>query len=298
VTRFVALFAASLLATPAHAEVDPRCEGLPKPADYDEQTQQDFQANYFALTSTFSGIHGAVPHKPGHGAIGIHLNVMPPLSCERRYVLEWTKTEDTNKSPVLPRLSATFALPAIKDLAVFYGGLAFLPPILINGTRNVVIGVEGGVGFLAHPHVEAGVRAHASMQRTYGDIATAFDPATEPAVDDVFVASTWGVDAVVSFPVEVGQQELEPFVSFGYLDASTFFFVGDSRFVANNLHPYAGLALAVGLDTLLAKHLRLGAELYAAPGGSTLPDPSAAKLPGYGRYGHLVTARLRVGVEF
>jgi hypothetical protein len=286
------------LTTAAWAEVDPECEGLDIPADYDEQVQQDFQANYFALTSSFSPIHAAIPHEPGRGAIGIDAAIMPPLGCEKRYVLNWTKTEDTNKSPLLPRVFANFAFPAIKDIVVPYAGVAFLPSIPVNGTRNFVVSGEIGLGIKAHTFVEVGARFHVSLQRTYGDVATAFDPENDPVVEDVYMASTWGVDALVSFPIEVKKQRISPYLAAGYLDASTYFFVGDTSHAGNNYHPYAGSALAVGLDGLFVNRLRLGGEFYAAPGGYSSPDKTVENVEKGARYGNLVTARFRIGYEF
>lgn len=282
----------------ALAEVDEKCVGLPIPDDYDERVQQDFQANYFALTASYSGVHGPIPHAPGTGYIGVQANVMPPLGCAKRFVLNWTKTEDTNKSPLLPRIQASYAFPAIKDIAVPYASVAFLPPFPLNGTRNLVVSGELGVGFYAHKFFEVGLRGHVNMQRTFGDIATAFDPENEPTVEDVYVASTWGIDAVLGVPLDVKGQHLVPFASVGYLDASTFFFVGDTSFAANNFHPYSGLAFSVGLDMLLVKHLRLGAEFYGAPGGYSLPDESVVSVDRASRYGSLYTARARIGYEF
>ncbi|MCB9663202.1 MAG: hypothetical protein H6732_03745 [Alphaproteobacteria bacterium] len=294
-TMSLALLA--LLGVPtARAEIAPECEGLPKPDDYDEQTQQDHQQNYFALVSSFSPLHAAVPHAGGRGSIGVDVGVLPPLGCAQRYVLDWTKTEDTNKSPIIPKITASYAFPEIKDRLVFYGGLALLPPIPLNGTRTLLLSAELGFGVHAAKVVDVGARFHMTLQRTYGDVATAFTP-DEPVVEDVYVGSTWGIDALLSFPVAVNEQQISPYLAAGYLDASTFFFVGDSSYAAINLHPYGGPAIAVGLDTLLVKRLRLAGEFYAAPGGFTLPDADAEVVGGFDRYGSLYTARFRIGVE-
>ena len=45
----------------AYASVDEKCMGLAKPADYNEQAQQDFLSNYVALATTFSPLHGPIP---------------------------------------------------------------------------------------------------------------------------------------------------------------------------------------------------------------------------------------------
>ena len=140
--------------------------------------------------------------------------------------------------------------------------------------------------------------APVEVRGTLGDIATAFDPETEPSVEDIYQASTWGIDVLAGVPIEVGKQKLTPYAAVGYLDASTQFFVGDDSYYANNLHPYAGAAFSVGLDTLLMKHLRLAAEFYGAPGGYSTPDKTVESVDQGSRYGHLYTARARIGVEF
>lgn len=292
--------AVSLLGTSvALAEIDPKCEGLPKPGDYDEQVQQDFQANYYALAASFSPMHSAIPHEGGHGSLGVDLSVMPPLSCEQRYVLDWTKTEDTNKTPILPRITASYAFPELWDRVVFYGAFGFLPPIPFAGTRNLIVSGELGVGVSVVEHFDVGVRYHVTSQRTFGDIATAFDPETEPSVEDAYISSTWGIDAMLGFPIAVKEQVLSPYVAVGFLDASTMFYIGDGTgSMIDNLHPYNGVAFSVGLDTLLFKHLRLSGEFYGAPGGYSLPNPDVVSVTPASRYGQLYTARFRIGWEF
>ena len=132
------LVALSILLIPglAQASIDPKCEGIPKPDDYNEQVQADFLLNYVALATTLSPIHAPVPHEPGHGAIGLDIGIIPPLGCEKRYVLEWTKTEETNKSPVVPRPRVTFAFGEIFGGLVPYAGVAYVPPVPINGNAQ------------------------------------------------------------------------------------------------------------------------------------------------------------------
>ena len=79
----------------------------------------------------------------------------------------------------------------------------------------------------------------------------------------------------------------------GFTDASTTFYVGDDGYISNNLHPYAGPVFSAGADAKFGI-LRVGGELYGAPGGSSLPDESAAN---DGDNGSLYTARFRVAVE-
>lgn len=292
-TRVLVASLLAVVSSTALASVDEACADLSIPDDYNEQVQQDFMQNYFALIASFSPLHGPVPHAPGRGSVGVDLAVVPPLGCAKRFVLNWTKTEDTNKTPILPRIAASFSFPAIQDVVVPYAGVGFFPSVAFNGTRNMVLSGELGLGGNIADIVDIGARFHGTLLRTYGDVASAFNEADAP-VEDVFVGSTWGVDALFGFPVSV----VTPYVAVGYLDASTFFFVGDTAYVASNLHPYSGVAFSVGLDALIVDRFRLGGEFYGAPGGYSQPVAGTESVSTAARYGRLYTARLRLGYEF
>jgi hypothetical protein len=114
-----------------------------------------------------------------------------------------------------------------------------------------------------------------------------------PAVDDFYVASTFGLD--VSAGAKVGPAV--PYLSVGVTDVSSFFLVGDDNYASSNYHPYFGPVFSIGADALINDLIRAGAEIYGAPGGHSLPDPDAHVTEGFGTYGSLYTARLRIGVE-
>jgi hypothetical protein len=280
----------TLLIASTFAQVDPKCEGK-APDPYDEQTQQDFLSNYFALATTLSPIHGPIPHDPGRGAIGVDLLVIPPLSCKKRFVLEGTKTEDTNKTPIGPRPRVTFAFDAPGGF-VPYAGVAYMPPLPVAGTRNVAVGSEFGIGRQFGEHFQFGLRFHAQMFKTVADIATAFNE-NDPAVDDLFISSTFGGDAILGWH----DPKVTPYLAVGMLDASTFFFVGDDGYASNNYHPYAGPAFSLGADGLVAGKLRWGGEFYGAPGGYSMPDEDREALDPKSRYGRIYTARFRIALE-
>jgi len=287
--RFLMLFAL-LFAPVAVAQIAPECRGVKSGADYDEVTQQDFLSNYVGLSTTLSPLHGPIPHEPGRGAAGLELAVMPPLSCERRLVLGGTKTEDTNKTPVVPRPRITFAFPAMGALRP-YAGVAYVPPVPVFGTTNVLLSAEVGVGMEVGA-VQLGGRFHATSHKLIGEVATPFNKG-DPPRDDLFIGSSLGVDVLFGLPLE----GFTPYAAMGLTDVSTFFFVGDDNVVTNNYHPYLGWVSSVGVDALVADWIRLGGEFYAAPGGYSLPDDEVESLSGMGRYGSLYTARLRVAAE-
>ncbi len=280
---------ATLIPSLAAAQIAPECAGVLPPDNYDEQIQQDFLQNYVALATTFSPMHGPVAYEPGHGSIGLGLDGIPPLNCQRRLVLNGTKTEDTNKTPVAPRLRAHFAFPKLGPVIPF-AGVGYMPPVTAFGTRNVLLSGEIGGGVELGEHFQVGARFHATSFKTVGDVATAFNP-DDPVVDDLFLASTFGFDAMFGWKSE----GITPYATLGFLDASTFFLVGDDGVVANNYHPYAGFAGALGVQGFV-KRLTWSTEAYAAPGGYSSPDLFAA-VPLNGRSaGHIFTLRASVGL--
>ncbi|MEM6928532.1 MAG: hypothetical protein AAF602_16470 [Myxococcota bacterium] len=258
-----------------------------RPPDYSEDQQRDYLQNYFALGGSFSGVHGPIPHEPGRGMVGVRLNGLPPLSCRRRFALDWTKTERTNISPVLPSVTASYAFRS--DKVVPYVETGFLPPVPVAGTRNFVFQVAAGVGWEVTDRVSLGVRAHSHLQRTIGEIAT---PITEGAeeFDDFYVGTAIGGQVLGGYRI----RSVTPYVMVGLVGVSTFFDVGDSGLAVRNFHPYLGPEYAIGVDGL-HQRLRLGAEYYGAPGGSRNLRNRASL--GFFQYGRLHTLRVRVGVE-
>ena len=291
--RFVSCLAVLCLSIAAFAQVAPECKEFagPPPEGYDEQSQQDFLSNYVALATTFSPIHAPVPHEPGHGAVGLQIGVIPPLGCERRFALQHTKTEDTNKAPVVPRPTVTFALPNF-GVVHPYIGLAYVPPLKVFGTTNVILSGEVGLGFPLGEMLQLGTRFHATSQKTVGEFVTPFTDEEEP-LDDLFIASTFGLDAMAGVDLGI----VVPFLALGITDASVFTYIGDDGLLANNLHPYFGPVASLGVDGLLAERFRFGGELYGAFGGYSLPDVNAPSVKPASRYGHIYTARFRFAVE-
>lgn len=267
----------------ARAQVDPACQEVadgPAPDWYvDDQAQQDFLLNYFSLVATFSPLHAPIPDEPGHGSITLELSVIPPLACDRRLVLGRTKTENTNKAPVLPRPRGTFTFPSLGGVIV-YGGLGYVPPVTVFGTRNVIASGEVGAGYQFTGGFETSLRYHYTLMKTVAEIAGPLSP-DDPEVRDFFMGSTFGFDLMAGVRIE----KFVPYVAIGFTDASTFFYIGDDGFVGNNLSPYEGPTASLGAQGTY-QHLVVAGELYAAPG---LFDRSR---------GQLYTARLKAGATF
>ena len=252
----------------ANAYVDPACEEVASggpPEGYSEQGQQDYLMNYFALATTFSAVHAPIPAKPGTGSLGVEIAVIPPLGCERRLVLNYNKTEDTNKVPALPRPRVSFVFPSIDLLGTemsIYGSLGYVPPLQIMGTQNVIVSAEAGVGF-GDPDqgFQYGFRYHATLMKSIAEIATPFVEG-DPTMPDFYMGSTFGADLLFGFKTGF----YSPYVAVGFTDVSTFFYIDDDGIVINNENPYAGFTGSFGVQAQLLKNLNGAAEFYAAPG--------------------------------
>jgi hypothetical protein len=256
------LFSTIFMST-ASAYVDPACQAVADqgtPDDYSEVGQGDYLLNFFSLATTFSSLHGAIPGEPGTGSMGLEIAVIPPLSCERRLVLNYTKTEDTNKAPAAPRPRISFTFPQVGNITP-YAGLGYVPPVTVFGTRNVIISGELGMGLSLSDKLDVGGRYHATMLKTIAEIATPFEEGGE-AFDDLYVGSTFGVDLIASMNMD----KFSPYIAVGFTDVSTFFYIGDDGIVQNNTTPYAGLVSSVGTQYQLGEHIDLAAEFYTAPG--------------------------------
>lgn len=284
----------ALTSTTAHAAVAEECQALAQkgpPDDYAEPDQQSYLLNFFSLATTFSPIHGPVPHKPGHGSVNLEASLIPPMGCERRLVLSYTKTEDTNKAPLLPRPRVSFAFPELGPF-VPYAGVAYVPPVTVFGTRNVIVSGEAGLGLPTDGVWSYGLRFHATLMKTVAEIATPFE-ADDPPADDFYVGSTFGADLMAGLTLGEGW---EPYVAVGFTDVSTFFFVGDTSYVANNTTPYAGLTTSLGVDVKVVKHLALGAEVYSAPYSFTTKHLDTGVVNN--RPASFTTVRTRVGYRW
>ena len=247
----------------AQASIDPDCQKLANqgpPADYDEQAQADFLLNYVAMAMTFSPLHGALADDAGHGTIGVDILGIPPLGCERRLVLNYTKSEDTNKAPAAPRFRASFSFPEVAGLRL-YTSAAYIPPVPLAGVRSTLVAGEFGVGKALENGVAVGARGHATMFKTIGEVAAPFKP-EDGVYDDLYLSSTFGLDLMASY--ETGS--FEPYLALGWTDASTFFYIGDDGFIGDNKNPYWGPTLALGTEANLVENVLLAAEFYAAPG--------------------------------
>ena len=202
-----AALALACLITPglALADVAPECD-----SDGDGQTdgfdasqtseiaQQWNLANATSLAMTLSPLGVQTGLKAFKVGVGLELNQLGYMTCEERTVLGGTKTEDTNKTPLFPRLRATVALPHS------YITVAGIPPVKLFGVRSGTFSIQGGGGYLLDNGLKPGARVHMTVGQIVGDIAHPFgkepgDPGYEDeAVDDEYQFINAGADVTLN----------------------------------------------------------------------------------------------------
>jgi hypothetical protein len=238
----------------AWGQIAPDCTGVVVPADYSEDYQQSYLQNYFAagflLTPMAAPVPFALTKDAPRASVSLELGWIPPLSCERRLVLNGTKTEQTNKSPVNPRPRVRAQLPSIGPVTPFFG-VALMPPVPTPLGTFLQVGGELGAGYRHESGFSIGVRAHLDFARVRSEIAEPFNPESAP-VEDLFFANVSGADVGVaySFPI-ANVVELTPYLHTGIADISTLFIVGDDLLLVQNTKtPWAGALTSLGVQAL------------------------------------------------
>lgn len=270
----LSLFAALVFtAGSADAQIAPECEGVSPPSPYSEAAQQSFLQNYFAAGFLQTPLGGPIPLDAGEASIAFEVKWLPSLGCQERFVLNGTKTEDTNLLPVAPKPRIRVGLPQIGPLHAFMG-FSFLPPVGIPGVGSLLqAGGEFGLGYRAPFGLDVGLRAHMNMARAKAEIATPFVKG-DPAYDDVLFASGLGADLGVAYTMDLGDGSvLHPYINAGVADISTLFLVGDNLHVVQNVNlekdgvasgPWWGATAAAGVQVVFWNHLDLTVEASTA----------------------------------
>lgn len=252
-----------LLLTTALAAVDVKCESAVNadpPGWYvDDPHQQAWALNRFAASTSISPMGAGIPRDERRLELSVELDVVPPVGCERRFYSDRTATLDMNHSLVLPRLRADFASNPTGKLVV-YGAVAWTPPLDVDSARTTSVGGHVGAGFAPTETTLLSARLHFTQSHSTVHFYPPADIAN-PLIRDYLAGSALGADVVAG--AKLGA--VTPYLSAGWLDTSTFAWVGENSDVMNNYAPYSGLALAVGTE-IEAGPFASAVEFYAVPG--------------------------------
>lgn len=232
------LLAAALVALPAgqalaagyveegcDADGDSRTDGLDD-ALTTAAAQEWSIANTTALSMASSPLTSPAPYKLLRPSISLELNQFDSLKCTERtaYLGSSHKTEDTNKTPIIPMFKVSLGLP------FSYVSVFGLPPVPLFGVRTGVIGGEVGAGYrIPVIGLKPGLRVHATGGQVVGDIAHALTE-DEPAVADEYQFFNFGADVSLAWELQLPALDLAPYVGAGYLNVSSIFYVGDDGY--------------------------------------------------------------------
>jgi len=246
----------------AFAALDVKCESAASgeaPGWYiDDAHQQSWALNRFAASTALSPMGAGPVADDTRLEVSVELDAVPPVGCERRLYDHRTATLDLNHSLALPRLRVDFASKPLGRV-LFYGAAAWTPPVDIDQARTTSAGGHVGVGLAPTEATTLAARVHFTQARSTAHV---YPPtsAVNPLIRDYLSSSTFGADLVAG--ARMGNTT--PYVSAGWLDISTFAWVGENSAVMNNYHPYSGLALAFGTEIDVGAFAS-AIELYVVP---------------------------------
>lgn len=219
------------------ADVDPKCDvdGDSRTDGYDtsltsEAAQQWNLANATSLAMTLSPLMAPNSYRPFEVVVSLELNQLDYMTCEERTVLSGGKTEDTNKTPIIPRPRVTLGLP------FGYVSIAGLPPAKLFGVRTGVLSVEAGGGHTLDNGLKVGARIHSTIGQVVGDIAHPFGLSPgdagyeEEAVDDEYQFVNVGADVSLGYLIDLPMLHITPYVGAGVLRATSIFYVGEDQY--------------------------------------------------------------------
>ena len=232
---------------------------------------------YYAAVMQFTPV--GLPSKDGRLEIGGAVSLIPAVSLEDRTVgFGGTKTEETNFCPVFPRLTASkgFGRTSIEA--------GITPPVEVCGAKANVLAVAVGRRFTIGRTWDGVVRVSAMSARVDVSATCSEDMVADPQNQTCFEGHV-SHDRVAPFGVGLeflaasrgdGNRKIEPYVSAGIRFERIDFDVNYTRDVG---HFYPALDdhnrlrtslsrvhIAVGAAWDVARHVRLGGEVYYAPG--------------------------------
>lgn len=190
--------------------------------DYEDQQYLNL-LNFYSLILSPSPLRSPAPFLPIRIAPSVELSYVPGLNCLERSVFYGTKTEYTNKTPVLPRIRVMASLPL-----GFYAGLSGVPPVTLFGVTSLVLGGDVGWGTVLDDKLELGARAFLTTARIEGEMAGPPAGSTIEPRTDVFRTRMMGLEALVGYRLSMTKTRLVPYVGLGYTDVFAWMYVGEN----------------------------------------------------------------------
>lgn len=140
---------------------------------------------------------------PWQASLGLEVITIPDIDGTTGGKVQITASDRTRAFP-RPRLA--LGLPLAGDWRAF-AGVAYIPPVEVNGVSSHLGAVEGGVAFAPGPLAVA-LRGQAVY-------ATSRSPVTEPATRDTLRTTVLGADLSAGWSLEAGPARLTPYAGVG-----------------------------------------------------------------------------------
>lgn len=191
--------------------------------------------------------------EPGAFSLGFEVITIPTIDGTTGGKRQITASDRT---PVFPRPRLAIGLPAPADFRAFVG-LAYIPPISINGVSSHFGGIEAGLAWAPAGPLSVGLRGH-------GLLARSESPVTDPNTRDRLDTAEFGADLSAGYRFDFGIGSVTPFASAGLTRvASDFLVTSDSTtLTSRTVNPGFG----GGLRLLARPGLEAVAQLIVFPG--------------------------------
>ncbi len=189
---------------------------------------------------------------PGQASLGVELITIPTIDGTTGGKVQLTASDHTRAFP-RPRAALGLALPLGLRGAV---GLAYIPPLELNGVSSHLVGGEAGVAWVEGP-LAVGLRGQAVYARSRS-------PVTEPATRDTLRTTVLGGDLAAGWTFAAGALRLTPWAAAGVTRVDGRFTVESDGVVLTRAA--TGPSLSLGLRAAGWRDLEAAAELVDHPG--------------------------------
>jgi hypothetical protein len=189
---------------------------------------------------------------PFQASLGLEVITIPTIDGTTGGKVQITASDRTRAFP-RPRLA--LGLPLVGDWRAF-AGVAYIPPLEVNGVSSHLGAVEGGVAF-----APGGLAVALRGQAVY---ATSRSPVTEPGTRDTLRTIVVGADLSAGYRLQAGPATLTPYAGLGLVRTDGRFRVtSDGAVLARaDTRPVVSLGLRAGAW----RDLEAVAELVEHPG--------------------------------
>jgi hypothetical protein len=202
---------------------------------------------------------------PGELDLGLELITIPTINGQTGGKRQLTASDRT---PIFPRLRASFGLPAPKDFRALVG-IAYIPPIQIREVSSHFGGLEAELAYVPGP-LAVGLRGHLLG-------AHSSSPVTDPTTRDTLDTLEYGLSISAGYQFDFALGSVTPYAGVGLTRvASDFLVTSDGNVLSSRTTNPSATA---GLRLFAKQRIEAVVELVAFPGRMIHPSFRIAWVP-------------------